>query len=304
MKNILSKLELLENSQDRKRLLEECSDITTLTWELDSYRSTIKTDSDRLLRDSYISWAWMIKVRILDTWHGILTLNIFWNNHTAWKIPENIHVHDFQAISYVARGEINEEQFSFQRSTWEQEEIYTHFVEVMSSIWYIEQIQILGELEARLLQNSNAEITPELQRVLSLIWVTIDELIWLYVIFNGEKEIDSTWTVTWERFNEKWVYNLSFDWRRKIQQWESYFLPDYMWHRIDSWDNTTTLFLVDKTFKTKWFPKTKNLELTRWHAKKLPQQQAEYEDRWYSSYNISPKELLRIVNGEIEYILN
>ena len=124
------------------------------------------------------------------------------------------------------------------------------------------------------------------------------------MVFNGEKELDSSWTVVWERFYQKGVYRLSKLWNRDIDEGGNYFLPDSTWHRIDSSENTTTLFLVDKTYKTMGFPKNKNPELKRWHAKRLPREQEDYESRGYDDYGIGVEELSGIVHWEINYILN
>ena len=300
------KLLRLPNMQDallRKSILKDCLNLDSICRELYTYKMSVKDNISKLLASTYVSWAWMIKVKILDQVDTLLTLNIFWNPKINWKIIENIHMHNFQAYSYVMKWVINEDYFLFNHPTDKQIHIYKNFLEMVSSLTNSDKVQLLEQLEWLLVKWSDFRPENSLKLFFDELWATMDELKGIYTIFSSVKLIGDKWAIIWERFTDNWICHIEHTWSRKIEAGNNYFLPDDQWHRIQVYQPTTTVFLADKTYKTRGFPKSNWAYIKRWHVKKLKNQQAAFESRWYDLYGISAQELYSIVLDEIDSIL-
>ncbi len=128
------------------------------------------------------------------------------------------------------------------------------------------------------------------------------DILGLNTIFDSIKKTDKNWKIINEEFIGLWVYKITKIWERFIKQWDRYILKSENWHKVNILKKTSTLFLSDLTYRSKWFKKEKS-NLLRWHAKLFPFMQKKVEKRDFSVY-YTQLELKNTLVNEIKILLN
>lgn len=300
MKERIESLQHYSDSKERQEILEDCMDIDNISQNLYKFQNEIWDNVSKLLSNCYISWAGMLKIKMIDSPHGGMFLHIF-GGELSWKIPENIHIHDFQAISFVSRWSIDEQQFLFSQSSESSREVYWSFLNMMCSISIEQRDHILHYLDQYMVGRS-----------VDSIWLLDDfclkndislyKLSLLHTVYASSK-ITENKMVLWEKFKDIGLFDLSFYNNRQVKESETYFLPAEIWHRIENSSDTTTIFIFDKTYKSCWYEKSSPETVIRWNGKRLSYMQQEFEKRKCDWYISNPKTILQKVNDEINYII-
>ena len=228
-----------------------------------------------VLENTFISGAWMIKIKIFHHQNGEIRLHLFseklYDNLLKW-VEWEPHVHDFQWYSNVLLGEILEEWYSINAITTEEENEYQYFLK-----WFSWQDKVLQKKVMQYMDKKNSKSMEFLEEIKELndfcaeYNIDLKNLSDIYTIYDSEKEYN-TQNKLIEKFYKIGSYKFIFDQIRIIKQWMAYVLPAHRWHRILNETESITLFISDTTYKSQDFEKANNIFL-RWHAKRIPSQQ-------------------------------
>lgn len=289
--NILSQFEKLWTTHEevhRKDILENIISKIDIERLIEKIK---QSNTDDLLENTIISWAWMIKIKILEHQNGSIRLHMFDPDNLSSNLFNNVewepHIHDFQWISKILLWQIFEESYQTYEPKKNQIEQYNLFLNRAKHLNNNKQQQILWEIEETNIKDEDA------LNIISQNNLDSSNIIDLYHIYdsiknNSKKEIIET-------FNDIWILWFKKDWTRIIKSGETYFLPADRWHKIINKSKAITLFINDKTYKSCWFMKNKNTIL-RGHGKKFPRLQIKEIKRNIPENEKCTKNLYSLIN--------
>lgn len=261
----------------------------------------IKNNFSDLKPFIFISWAWMIKIRLVENEFWRFHYHFFWLDCITKEIINNKHVHSFQAISNVLSWKIKEELYSFNKLKNFDLSKYNLIDNFMRSLWSIEQKVVINYLDLILVWKE-CKKPSFFNNFLIKNNISVSDILEVHIIYNSIKEQSNNWSIKKEVFKSIWMCNLKYLWDRLISSWDLYVLKSENWHKVNILEESSTLFLSDISYRSKWYRKD-NSTLMRWHAKRFAFMQEKVENRKFWLY-YTYDELKEILINEISSLIN